>query len=69
MDYICSIIDDPEPESSLDVLISVLGDFVRAFAALDSEQQAQLVLELLDDVSSPSLAPPACPHRMQSWKL
>lgn len=53
LDYICSVLDDPDPDSSaVDVLISVLGECVSTFGALDSEQQAELVLQLLDDVSA-----------------
>lgn len=51
-DYICSVIEDSDPESSLDLLISVLSECVGAFGALGNEQQAQLVLQLLDDVSA-----------------
>jgi len=50
MEYICSIVEDPDPESSLDVLVGVLSECVEPFAACSSEQQAQLVLQLLDDV-------------------
>jgi hypothetical protein len=46
------VVEDPNPESSLDLLISVLSECVGAFGALDGEQQAQLVLQLLDDVSA-----------------
>jgi hypothetical protein len=52
MDYICSVVEDPDPESSLDVLISVLSECVGAFAGLCCDRQAQLVLQLLEDVSA-----------------
>lgn len=54
MDYLVSVAEDPDPESSLDLLISVLTEYLPAFAALDSDNQTQLVLQLLDDVSSRS---------------
>lgn len=50
-EYICSVVVDPD-ETSLDLLVSVLSECIGAFGALDSEQQAQLVLQLLDDVSA-----------------
>lgn len=52
MDYICSVVEDPDPESSLDVLINVLSECVGAFASLCCDRQAQLVLQLLEDVSA-----------------
>jgi hypothetical protein len=52
MEYICSVVEDPDPESSLDLLISVLSECVGAFASLCCERQAQLILQLLEDVST-----------------
>lgn len=51
MQYVCSIIEDPDPETSLDLLVGVLSEFAPGFAALPSEEdKAQLVLQLLDSV-------------------
>lgn len=46
--YILSIAEDPDPESSLDVLVSLLAEMVAPFAALSSDSQAELVLQMLD---------------------
>jgi hypothetical protein len=48
--YLVSVVEDPDPESSLELISSVLAECVGAFAALDPERQTQLVLQLLDNV-------------------
>lgn len=47
--YLVSVVEDPDPESSLELISSVLAECVGAFAALDAEHQTELVLQLLDD--------------------
>jgi hypothetical protein len=51
MEYISSILEDPDPEGYLDVLIELLAGAVPCFNSKSSDQQTQLVLQLLDDVS------------------
>jgi hypothetical protein len=51
MEYMSSILEDPDPESCLEVLIELLAGAVPCFSSRSSEQQTQLVLQLLDDVS------------------
>jgi hypothetical protein len=51
MEYICSVLDDPD-EGSFELLLSVLGEYVSSFAVLTSDRQAELVLQLLDDVGT-----------------
>lgn len=64
MDYICSVVEDPDPESTLDVLTSVLAEYVGAFASLGCDQQAQLVLQLLEDVSAQQTCKCSCNKRI-----
>jgi hypothetical protein len=49
--YIGSILEDPDPESCLEALTEVLAGAVLCFGSKSSEAQAKLVLQLLDDVS------------------
>lgn len=51
IEYIEAVVAEPDPETTLEVLIGVLADCVGSFAVLSEEQQAALVLKLLDDVS------------------
>jgi hypothetical protein len=51
LEYMSSILEDPEPESCLDVLTELLAGAVPCFGSKSSEEQVQLVLQLLDDVS------------------
>jgi hypothetical protein len=51
MEYISSVLEDPDPEGCLEVLTELLAGAVPCFNSQSSEQQTQLVLQLLDDVS------------------
>lgn len=51
LQYISSILEDPDPEGCLEVLTELLAGAVPCFGNKNSEEQTQLVLQLLDDVS------------------
>lgn len=51
IDYLCSVIEDPD-EGSFELLLSVLGEYVSSFSSLSSDRQAELVLQLLEDVGT-----------------
>jgi hypothetical protein len=51
VEYISNILEDPDPESCLEVLTELLAGAVPCFDSKSSEEQTKLVLQLLDDVS------------------
>ncbi|KAF6258960.1 hypothetical protein COO60DRAFT_1638700 [Scenedesmus sp. NREL 46B-D3] len=51
MEYISSILEDPDPETCLEVLNELLAGALPCFNNKSREQQTQLVLQLLDNVS------------------
>ncbi|WIA29436.1 hypothetical protein OEZ86_011938 [Tetradesmus obliquus] len=52
LQYISSILEDPDPEGCLEVLTELLAGAVPCFGNKNSEEQTQLVLQLLDDVKA-----------------
>lgn len=68
LEYLVAIVEDPDPESSLELISSVLAECVDAFAALDTNRQTQLVL--LDDVSlrwGPACTPLCAWANLTTW--
>eukprot|EP00882_Tetradesmus_deserticola_P031812 GHRQ01035985.1.p1 GENE.GHRQ01035985.1~~GHRQ01035985.1.p1 ORF type:complete len:257 (+),score=90.00 GHRQ01035985.1:364-1134(+) len=52
MEYISSLLEDPDPETCLEVLVELLAGALPCFNSKSSEQQMQLVLQLLDNVEA-----------------
>lgn len=48
--YISSMLEDPDPETCVDVLVEVLASAVAEFNSLENEEQIVLVLRLLEQV-------------------
>jgi hypothetical protein len=48
--YICSILEEPDPETSLDILLELLTSSLSVLSRFSHEQQTQAVLKLLHAV-------------------